>query len=125
MSSTSPVRKGNPNQPFVERRSASSRRGSLGRLSALLGRPLGLERRRGGLHVVLVDRRRPSPDDPAVAMEMLRGELWNRLLAHQNAHTAQVMRHLVFVHDELGNKGWEGVAPEYPVYGIVALILIP
>ena len=110
MSSTSPVRTGNRHQAPDECRAAPGRRSRLGRLGAMLGSPLALVRRRGELHVVLVDRRRPSPNDPAVALALLRDELRDRLLAHENAHTAQVMRHLVFVHDELGNKGWDGVA---------------
>ena len=85
------------------------RRGGLGRLQSWLSRPLRLERREGQLHVVLVDRREPSPSDPAVALEMLRTELSDRLLAHQNADAAQAMRHLVFIHHELGRSGWAGV----------------
>jgi len=109
MTTTPTVRKGSRKRPSIEHQAGAERRGSPGRLQSILGRPLRLERRGGQLHVVLVDRRRPSPSDPVVAMAMLRTELSDRLLAHQHADTAQVMRHLVFVHDELGRRGWAGV----------------
>lgn len=112
MSSTSTVRRAARTRPSEVQQAGAERhgrQGRLGRLQSLLSRPLGLERRKGQLHVVLVDVRKPSPSDPAVVLEMLRKELRDRLLAHQDAHAAQVMRHLVFVHHELGRKGWAGV----------------
>lgn len=109
MTTTPTLRKRSRKRLSDERQASAERRGSPGRLQSILGRPLRLERRGGQLHVVLVDRRRPTSTDPAVALEMLRTELSDRLLAHQHAHAAQVMRHLVVVHDELGRKGWAGV----------------
>lgn len=75
----------------------------------MLGRPLGLQRRDGKLHVVLVDRRRPTSASHAPTLTQLRTELRERLLAHSDEQAAQVMRHLVFVHDTLRRKGWPGV----------------
>jgi hypothetical protein len=109
MSTTPTVRKVSRKRPAAEHQEGAERRGSPGRLQSMLGRPLRLERRGGQLHVVLVDRRRPSQTDPVVAMALLRSELSDRLLAHQHANAAQVMRHLVAVHDELGRRGWAGV----------------
>jgi hypothetical protein len=109
MTSTPRSHKGSSESPSLERRAGIKRRSGLGRLQGLLARPLRLERRGGQLHVVLVDRRSPSPSDPAVALEMMRTELSDRLLAHDNANAAQAMRHLVFIHHALGCSGWAGV----------------
>lgn len=97
------------NPPPQERRSPPGPTGSLRWLKALLGRPLALQRREGKLHVVLVDRRRPPEEHRARAMDRLRDELRTRLLGQEHEHAAQAMRHLVFVHDELGRRGWTGV----------------
>jgi hypothetical protein len=109
MTTTPTVRKGFRHSPPSDHPAGAERRGNPGRLQSMLGRPLRLERRGGHLHVVLVDRRCPSRTDPAVAMTLLRTELSDLLLAHQHDHAAQVMRHLVAVHDELGRRGWAGV----------------
>lgn len=93
----------------VERRGPLGSTGSLRWLKGLLGRPVALQRRNGKLHMVLVDRRRPAEAQRVQAMEKLRDELRTRLLGHEHAHAAQAMRHLVFVHDELGRRGWAGV----------------
>ena len=113
MSTSPPTRKGPRRVPVKDRRAAPGAKGTTGslrRLKGLLGRPLGLERRGGRLRVVLIDRRRASPADQPPSLSQLRAELRARLLAHEHDCTARVMRHLVFVHDELGRKGWPGVA---------------
>jgi hypothetical protein len=111
--STSPSpRKQSRKAPVKDRRSGPGVKGttvSLRRLKGLLSRPLGLEQRDGHLHVVLVDRRRATPDDQPPPLPQLCAELRARLLIHGHDDTAHVMRHLVFVHDELGRKGWHGV----------------
>ena len=111
--STSPSpRKQSRKAPVKDRRSGQDVKGttvSLRRLKGLLSRPLGLEQRDGHLHVVLVDRRRSAPDDQPLSLPQLCTELRARLLIHGHDHTAHVMRHLVFVHDELGRKGWTAV----------------
>lgn len=93
----------------AERRSPPGAPGSLRWFKGLLGRPVALQRRDGRLHMVLVERRRPPEERRAQALEMLRDELRTRLLGDAHEHAAQAMRHLVFVHDELGRKGWAGV----------------
>ena len=108
MSTSPPTRNGPRKMPVKDRRAAPGAKGSLRQLKGLLGRPLGLEWRGGQLHVVLIDRRRASPADQPPSLSQLRAELRARLLAHEHDHTAQVMRHLVFVHDVLGRKGWPG-----------------
>ncbi len=75
-----------------------------------MGRPLVLQRRDGKLHVTLVERRRSPAEVEAQAVAQLRHELQTRLVANDGGHAARVMRHLVFVHDELGRNGWAGVA---------------
>jgi hypothetical protein len=109
MSKRPPPTQGPHRKPDAERRThADAPVGSLRHLKGLLGRPIGLERRDGQLHVVLVERRR-SPRTAQPALEPLRAELRARLLTHGTADAARVMRHLVFVHDELGRGGWRGV----------------
>jgi hypothetical protein len=110
MSKRPSVRKSSSQKPAVERRSPRGRPGSLSWMRGLLGRPLALERRDGKLHMTLLDRRRSPAEIEAQALEQLRHEVQTRLLAHEVDHAARVMRHLVFVHDELGRKGWAGVA---------------
>lgn len=94
-----------------ERRMPRGRFGSWRWLRSLLARPLRLERRGLQLHILLGERRqvpaagaRRSP-----TLEQLSEELRGRLLSQDTDHAARVMRHLVFVHDELSRKGWRGV----------------
>jgi hypothetical protein len=97
--------------PRRERRSAPGAKGlgaALRRVKGVLARPVRLQLRGGQLHVVLVDRRSAASADVPLAVAQLRAELGERLLA-QPPEAAQVMRHLVLVHDELGRKGWAGV----------------
>ena len=107
-----PSRKGSRDQVRKERR-ASAKAGGLGGAVNLLrnlwARPLGLQRAGRGVKVVLVDRRRPPSPDAPPPMSEIRAELRERLLAHNHAHAAQVMRHLAVVHDELGRAGWAAV----------------
>lgn len=110
MSKRPSVRKPSAEKPAVERRAPRGKPGSLSWMRGLMGRPLALERRDGALHMTLVDRRRSPAEIEAQALEQLRHEVQTRLLAHEVDHAARVMRHLVFVHDELGRKGWAGVA---------------
>lgn len=109
MSTRTPPRKGNDPEPFVERRVNSDTAGSLTRLKGALARPLALERRGLQVHVVLVERRKAPRSTEPPTLEQVRAELRARLVAQEHEHTAQLMRHLVFVHDELGRKGWDGV----------------
>lgn len=110
MSKRPPPAKGPPQAPQQERRSnGDAPVGSLRHLKSLLGRPVGLERRGGQLHVVLVERRSSPRAGAQPALAPLRAELRARLLTHGSADAARVMRHLVYVHDELGRNGWRGV----------------
>ncbi|MDH5539394.1 MAG: hypothetical protein OEY03_08330 [Rhizobacter sp.] len=77
-------------------------------LKGLFVRPLGLQKRGNQFHVVLVDRRR-APQTAEQELSKLRADLRARLLTHEHGQTAQVMRHLAFVHDELGRTGWSGL----------------
>ncbi len=110
MSKRSSIRKPASDKPALERRAPRGKPGSLSWIRGLMGRPLALERRDGKLHMTLVERRRSAAELEAQALEQLRHELQTRLVAHDVGHAARVMRHLVFVHDELGRKGWAGVA---------------
>jgi hypothetical protein len=103
-------RKPSSGRPERERRASRGKPGSLSWLRALMGRPVCLQRRDGKLHVTLVDRRRSPAELEAQALKQLRQELQTRLVDHDVSHVASVMRHLVFVHDELGRRGWAGVA---------------
>lgn len=96
-------------QPAVDRRADPATAGSLHQLKGLLARPIGLERRAGRWHVVLVERRVKPEREAPPTLPQLRTELRARLLAHRIDHAAEVMRHLVFVHDEMGQRGWPGV----------------
>ena len=100
--------KGPATYPEVDRRAPPGPVGSLRWLKSLFGRPLAVARQQGKWHVVLGDRRAPPADAPP-ALQTLRAELRERLMAHAHDHAAQVMRHLVQVHDELGRKAWPGV----------------
>ena len=96
----------------AERRGTPSNPGLLDTLriaKGALGRPLRVERRGLQFHVVLVDRRRAPRAAAPLSVDQMRTELRERLLVHEHDHAAEVMRHLVFVHDILGRKGWVGV----------------
>jgi len=93
-----------------ERRAPQGRSGPWRWLRGLLGRPVVLERRGMQLHVVLGERRQEAPAARrSPTLQELSDELRGRLLAQDTNHAARVMRHLVFVHDELSRKGWRGV----------------
>jgi len=94
-------------RPEKDRRAAPGTAPALSRLKGALGRPIGLERRDGGLHVVLVDRRR-RPSHP---LADLCAELSARVLDHQDSTGTPAMNELVGVHDALERRGWDGVAP--------------
>ncbi|MDH5538004.1 MAG: hypothetical protein OEY03_01255 [Rhizobacter sp.] len=74
-----------------------------------MSRPIGLERRGNELHVVIVERRRGPRTQEVPSPAQLCADLRERLLDNEHEHAARVMRHLVFVHDELGLNGWSGV----------------
>lgn len=114
-------RKRAPKAPVEERRGPENTK-SLRWVKGALQRPLGFERRGSQLHVVLVDRRRSQTDERPVDVSQIRSELRTRLLEHQNSETAQVMRHLAFVHDRLGRKGWAGVELLAPQILVKALV---
>ena len=96
-------------KPPQERRSPRGKPGSVRWMKGLLGRPLGMEKRDNKLHVTLVERRRSPEQWEAEVIRNLCTELSGRLLAHEHAHAAATMRHLVAVHDTLLNKGWSAV----------------
>ncbi len=81
----------------------------MGWMKNILGRSIALEQRGKQLHVALVEKPKPPWLDPASSLSQLRAELRARLIAHEADAPAQLMRHLVFVHDELGEKGWASV----------------
>jgi hypothetical protein len=119
MASSSPSRKGSRQMPLKDRRAAPDGKGSgsLRKLKGLLGRPIGLERREGKLHVVLTERRRPRPADEPASLSQLCAELSARLLAHETSEV-QTMRHLILVHDALERRGWAAIE------GLSSLVLI-
>jgi len=96
-------------KPSRERRASDAKPGTLRWLRGLLSRPLKLERRGLQWHLVLGDRRRLAGVERAPTLAEVNEELHARLLAQDVEHAARVMRHLVFVHDELCRKGWRGV----------------
>jgi hypothetical protein len=100
--------------PAKDRRSADGADGSAGslrRLKGMLGRPIGLERRDGHLSIVLVDRRHAPVKQvsPSSSRRQLCDDLRARLLSDGRAQTLHVMRHLVFVLNELERRNWRGV----------------
>jgi hypothetical protein len=119
MASSSRSRKGSRQMPLKDRRAAVDGKGggSLRKLKGLLGRPIGLERRDGKLHLVLTERRRQRPADEPASVSQLCGELSARLLAHESSEV-QTMRHLILVHDALERRGWAALE------GMSALVLI-
>lgn len=96
-------------KPFVDRRAPAGTSAPLRKLKGLFVRPITLERRNGQFHVTLVERRKAPRADTVSSLSQLRAELRLRVMAHENARAAKLMRHLVFVHDTLGAKGWKGV----------------
>ncbi len=107
MSSSPPPRKLLRTRPKRERRAPAGAPGSLRWLQGLLGRPVGLERRDGQWHVVLVERRRRPGGSHAV--EALRDELRVRLLACAGDDPMRAMPALAQVHHALGHGGWRAV----------------
>ena len=111
-STKEPRKRRRKTSPPIERRGTPSDPGMLDTLRMVkgaLGRPLRVERRGGQFHLVLVDRRRAPRSVEPLSVEQMRAELRERLLMHEHDHAAEVMRHLVFIHDVLGRKGWAGV----------------
>lgn len=113
MASTPPQRKGPRTAREQDRRAtadANVKTSPLGRLKGVLGRPLGLARRDGQLHVVLAERRSAAPPDPRPSPAKLCEELGARLLTHDPQHVAKAMKQLMLVHEALAGRGWPGVA---------------
>ncbi|MFM9915343.1 MAG: hypothetical protein ACKVOX_06015 [Rhizobacter sp.] len=105
-------RKRRQKRASIERRGTPSDPGILDKLRMVkgaLGRPLRVVRRGHQFHLVLVDRRRAPRSVAPLSVTQMCAELRERLLVHEHDHAAEVMRHLVFVHDVLGRKGWEAV----------------
>jgi len=107
MSSTPSTQKRHRGAPHKERRT-SKRLGPLGWIKSLLARPMRLERSGRLFKLVLVDRRRLRADG-GQSLTQMRDELRDRLLLQDDGRTTEVLRHLVFVHHELGRRGWRGV----------------
>ncbi|MEO8080156.1 MAG: hypothetical protein ABI641_06470 [Caldimonas sp.] len=74
----------------------------------VLGRSIGLSQRREQLHDGLVEHQRIATAEPLSLLTQQRADLGARLLVHDPA--TQAVRHLFVVHDELGARGWQGVA---------------
>lgn len=125
MSASPPARKKSIGTPARERRAAPDAKSLLGplrRLTSLMRRPLALARRNGKWRIVFVDRRRAVTVAAASAeqnpLELLRTELHARLMEYAPDDAAQVMHHLLLVHEALGRTGWAGVeALPAPVLG--------
>lgn len=111
MADRTPPRKTSRKQPLIDRRATTTPgdSGSLRKVKGALGRPLGLERREGQLHIVLVERRSTAPADQAPLLAKIRAELRTRLADLIDTPAARLMRHLGFVAVELDRKGWAGV----------------
>jgi hypothetical protein len=111
---TTPSNRKGPRAPQDQDRrapdDATAKTSPLRRLKGVLGRPLGLERRDGQLHVVLAERRSAAPPDPRPSPAKLCEELGARLLTHDPQHVAKAMKQLMLVHEALASKGWPGVA---------------
>ncbi len=88
---------------------APSSTSALRRLKSLLVRPIGLQRQGARLKLGFVERRRVDRAPQAPSLADMVDELRARLLSHALDNTALVMRHLAFVHDELGRNGWAAV----------------
>lgn len=108
MSARPPTRKDSRTKPAEGPAPASrDRQGSLRWVKEVFGRSIGFEERRKQMHVVLVDRRRPGTESPQSLLLQMRAELRTRLLVYDPA--TQVVRNLVFVHEELARSGWASV----------------
>ena len=81
----------------------------LNRIKDALGRSIALEQRFSQTHIVLVDPQKAPPLEQQTPLSQLRAELRTLLLVHQLDPDAQPMRHLEFVHEALGKKGWAGL----------------
>jgi len=90
---------------------ANGTAGSLRRLKGMLGRPIALDQRDGRLSIVLVDRRRAPAQQQSrsSSRRQLCDDLRARLLSDGRPQTLHVMRHLVFVLNELERRNWRGV----------------
>lgn len=77
-------------------------------LQGLLRRPIGIVGERGQRRLGFVERRKRPAD--ALAVAGLRADLRQRLLALSPERAERHFSQLVQVHDELGHKGWAGVA---------------
>ena len=111
---TTPSTRNGPRAPIdKDRRADADAKGKISplrRLKSVLARPLGLQRRDGQVHVVLAERRRPTPAGQQPSPAELCNELSARLLAHDAEHLATSMIQLLLVHEALGGRGWAGVA---------------
>ncbi len=85
----------------------------------LLRRPLGIVGEKGHRRLGFVERRRAPAD--AMSVAALRAELRTRLLTIPAEQAQHTLSHLIQVHDELGKKGWPGVAALPPTVLIRAL----
>jgi hypothetical protein len=112
MPTTPPERKRKPKSAAEDRRArpgTSIAKRLLLQLRGLFKRPMRLQQREGKLHVVLVDRRRSKAAPLPPSTTQMRSELGARLVAQRSEGSPDLVRHLVYVHDELGRKGWPGV----------------
>lgn len=108
MTSTPRRRPAKADEPFVDRRVPEDARGPIRWLRWLRGlftRPIRIRRIDGRLHLVQPERRRARPSP----LDRQREEVRLRVLSHGAQHAGRSMRHLMYVHDELGRKGWAGV----------------
>lgn len=101
-----------PPAPDVNRRSAPdtpmlSRLGR--RLRGMLTRPIRVRNRGDGLKLEMVERRRKPQDGARASVAQARLELRERLLSHDLAQAAAIMRPLVKVHDALRDGGWDAL----------------
>ena len=112
MSAKLPTRQAPRAHPVEDRGAAPAikeKHGSLRWVRDVLGRSIRLEQRRNQLHVALIDPRRGSAaDQPLTLLTRQRAELGARLLVHDPA--TQPVSNLFTVHDELGSRGWPGIA---------------
>lgn len=91
-----------------ERRAPESGPGTLRWVKGLLGRPVRLERRDGGVHLALVERRRSPEIIEAEERERLCARLRRRLREHAEVHPVP-LRLLVGLHNTLLRGGWPAV----------------
>jgi hypothetical protein len=109
MSARPPTRKDSRTKPVpsLAPSGKDQKPGSLRWVKDVLGRSIGFEERKKQLHVVLVERRRPGAESPQSLLLQMRAELRTRLLVYDPA--TQVVRNLVYVHEELARSGWASV----------------